>query len=266
MGSRARRARLLGLGGVAYGEGTNSAPRRGRAAAAAAISRPTPRRPARPRRSPARPPRRDPAGRHRVRPAAAGRLELLARPVDLLGEVAGDLVAASTARAAAASSAEQRSGLPSRSRSQQRVWKWQPDGGLTGDGTSPLRMIRRRRRSTSGSGIGTADSSATVYGWSGRELSSRDGASSTIRPRYITAIRSLMWRTTRQVVGDEQVGQPEPVLEPLEQVDDLGLDRHVERARSARRRRSGRGRGRAPGRRRCAAAGRPRTRAGSGSA
>ena len=35
-----------------------------------------------------------------------------------------------------------------------------------------------------------------MYGWSGRELSSRDGASSTIRPRYITAIRSLMWRTT----------------------------------------------------------------------
>ena len=34
----------------------------------------------------------------------------------------------------------------------------------------------------------------------------------------------------RQVVGDEQVGQPESVLEPLEQVDDLGLDRDVERA------------------------------------
>ena len=34
----------------------------------------------------------------------------------------------------------------------------------------------------------------------------------------------------REVVGDEQVGQAEPVLEPLEQVDDLGLDRHVEGA------------------------------------
>ena len=89
-----------------------------------------------------------------------------------------------------------RSGLPSRSRSQQRVWKWHPDGGFTGDGTSPRRMIRRRWRSTSGFGIGTADSRATVYGWSGSRLSSRDGASSTIRPRYITAIRSLMWRTT----------------------------------------------------------------------
>ena len=33
-----------------------------------------------------------------------------------------------------------------------------------------------------------------------------------------------------QVVGDEQVGQPELALEPLEQVDDLGLDRDIERA------------------------------------
>ena len=57
-------------------------------------------------------------------------------------------------------------------------------------------MIRRRFDSTTGSGIGTAESSATVYGCSGASYSSRDGASSTIRPRYITAIRSLMWRTT----------------------------------------------------------------------
>ena len=34
----------------------------------------------------------------------------------------------------------------------------------------------------------------------------------------------------RQVVGDEQVRQPEPALEPLEQVDDLRLDRDVEGA------------------------------------
>ena len=33
-----------------------------------------------------------------------------------------------------------------------------------------------------------------------------------------------------EVVGDEQVGQPEVRLEPLEQVDDLRLDRHVEGA------------------------------------
>ena len=34
----------------------------------------------------------------------------------------------------------------------------------------------------------------------------------------------------REVVGDEQVGQAESLLEALEQVDDLGLDRDVEGA------------------------------------
>ena len=47
----------------------------------------------------------------------------------------------------------------------QRVWKWQPDGGLMGLGTSPSSLIRLRP--TRGSGIGTADSSASVYGCSG---------------------------------------------------------------------------------------------------
>ena len=44
----------------------------------------------------------------------------------------------------------------------QRVWKTQPVGGLIGLGTSPLRMIRLRRASTSGSGLGTAEISAWV--------------------------------------------------------------------------------------------------------
>ena len=42
----------------------------------------------------------------------------------------------------------------------QRVWKWQPEGGLIGLGTSPSRTMRLRL--TAGSGIGTADSSASV--------------------------------------------------------------------------------------------------------
>ena len=44
----------------------------------------------------------------------------------------------------------------------QRVWKMQPAGGLSGLGTSPVRMIRSRCISTAGSGIGTAESSAFV--------------------------------------------------------------------------------------------------------
>ena len=33
----------------------------------------------------------------------------------------------------------------------------------------------------------------------------------------------------REVVGDEQISEAEPRLQILEQVDDLRLDRHVER-------------------------------------
>src|SRR6185295_15738377 len=72
-------------------------------------------------------------------------------------------------------------------RSEHRVWKRQPDGGLIGLGTSPSRMIRLRR--TAGSGMGTAESSASVYGCFGLLYSSLPGAISTILPRYITASR-----------------------------------------------------------------------------
>ena len=33
----------------------------------------------------------------------------------------------------------------------------------------------------------------------------------------------------RQIVGDEEIGEPELLLQVLQQVDDLGLDRHVQR-------------------------------------
>lgn len=54
----------------------------------------------------------------------------------------------------------QMAGWPSSARSGQRGWKRHPLGGLTGLGTSPLRMIRRRM--APGSGRGIADMSATV--------------------------------------------------------------------------------------------------------
>src|SRR4051794_31893170 len=47
----------------------------------------------------------------------------------------------------------------------QRVWKTHPDGGLSGVGMSPFRMMRLFF--SVGSGTGTAESSAFVYGWSG---------------------------------------------------------------------------------------------------
>ena len=48
-------------------------------------------------------------------------------------------------------------------------------------------------------------------------------------PRYITATRSADVLDHRQVVGDEQVGEAELLLQVLEQVDHLRLDRDVER-------------------------------------
>ena len=45
-----------------------------------------------------------------------------------------------------------------------RVWKLQPGGGSIGLGTSPCSTSRSRAALRFGSGIGTADSSAFVYG------------------------------------------------------------------------------------------------------
>ncbi len=55
---------------------------------------------------------------------------------------------------------------------QHLVWKRQAAGGLSGLGTSPSSLIRWRRSRwpsvlVSGSGTGTAESSATVYGCRG---------------------------------------------------------------------------------------------------
>ena len=51
---------------------------------------------------------------------------------------------------------------------QQRVRNRQPDGGFAGEGTSPVRTICSRFSRSVGSGTGTADSSAWVYGCVGR--------------------------------------------------------------------------------------------------
>ncbi len=69
----------------------------------------------------------------------------------------------------------------------QRVLKTHPLGGLAGLGISPSRRMRRR---SSPSTFGTADSSASVYGWFGPLNTASERPTSMIRPRYITAIRS----------------------------------------------------------------------------
>ena len=47
------------------------------------------------------------------------------------------------------------------------VWNRHAAGGFAGLGRSPCTRIALRVRSTSGSGIGIADSRVSVYGWSG---------------------------------------------------------------------------------------------------
>src|SRR5690606_6651097 len=78
----------------------------------------------------------------------------------------------------------------------QRVWNLHPDGGFAGDGRSPWSRMRSRRSSASGSGRGTADMRALVYGCLGAAYKASLGASSTREPRYMTPMTSEMCRTT----------------------------------------------------------------------
>ena len=90
-------------------------------------------------------------------------------------------------------------------------------------------MTRRRLRSAPGPGTGTADSRARVYGWPGAayRIVRRADLDDLAEVHHRHPVADVL--DDRQVVGDEQVGQPEPLLEVGQQVEDLGLDRHVER-------------------------------------
>ena len=66
-------------------------------------------------------------------------------------------------------------------------------------------------------------------GGAGGRTARRAGASSTIWPRYITATRSLTCRTTDRSCEMNTYVSPSSRLQVVEQVDDLRLDRDVER-------------------------------------
>src|SRR6266550_9328996 len=80
----------------------------------------------------------------------------------------------------------------------QRGWKWHPDGGSIGEGTSPSKMILRLLLASFGSGMGTAERSAPVYGCRGSLYRPTPSATSTTLPRYITATRSETCFTTER--------------------------------------------------------------------
>ena len=164
--------------------------------------------------------RPDPVSVRRPRPASSGGSPPAGSPGS--GRRPG-------ARAGASSAAARRSRQMSCA-FQQRVWKRQAGGGLIGLGTSPGSRIRSRWPGAAtgpAPGPPTAARRCTGASASGRRV--LRSASSTILPRYITATRSRDVPDHRQVVRDEHVGQAELVLQVLQQVDDLGLDRHVQR-------------------------------------
>ena len=112
---------------------------------------------------------------------------------------------------------------------QQRVWKRQAGGGLVGDGTSPARIWRFLTAASRGSATGTADISAPVYGMPRVRVE-------LVGVRQLDDLAEVHDRHAvahvahdRQVVGDEDERQPEVALEVAQQVEDLRLDRDVER-------------------------------------
>ena len=147
--------------------------------------------------------------------------------LDLLGVVAGDPMAAGELDLHAARAGRCRTG--SSWRHGQRVWNRQPVGGFAGDGRSPVSRIRSRVSSTTGSGTGTADISARVYGCSGCVVQVLGGRLLDQRAEVHHADPVGDVPDHREVVGDDQVGQAELVLQVLQQVDHLGLHRDVQR-------------------------------------
>ena len=79
----------------------------------------------------------------------------------------------------------------------QRGWKRQPDGGASGLGMSPCEHdARAARAARPGRAPGSPTAAPRCRGASGRRYTSSAAPISTMRPRYMTAMRSLMWRTT----------------------------------------------------------------------
>ena len=96
------------------------------------------------------------------------------------------------------------------------------------------RRARDRRRAGCTRGRptrGIEPSSPHVYGCCGSRKTADFGPSSTTPPAYMTMTRSASPATDAHVVRDEQDRRAVVALQPLHQLEDLRLDRHVERGR-----------------------------------
>jgi len=110
--------------------------------------------------------------------------------------------------------------------SRQRVRNRLPDGGsTTGDGIS----VAVPAAGGVSPSRGIDPNNSCVYGWAGAANSRAAGATSRTFPWYITITRSLTSRHHGQAVADEQHRQVQGCLQVGQQVQDLGLDRHVQR-------------------------------------
>ena len=111
----------------------------------------------------------------------------------------------------------------------QRVWKRQPGGGRIAEGTSPVMICCGRARLDLG--VGDRDRRQQRLGVgvqrAGVELDARGDLDDAAEIHHGDAVADVAHHG--KIVGDEDVGQPQPLLQLLKQVHDLRLDRHVER-------------------------------------
>ncbi len=111
----------------------------------------------------------------------------------------------------------------------QRVQKLQPLGGFDGLGTSPVRMMRSARRLEARVGFGHRRQQRLGVGML-RVVVKRVAVGQfddLAQVHHRDPVGDVAHH--RQVVADEQVGQAELLLQVLQQVHDLRLDRHVQR-------------------------------------
>ena len=95
----------------------------------------------------------------------------------------------------------------------------------TGFGVSPVRICGAV--ASRGSRFGTTEISALVYGCSGLRTTSLAGPSSTIRPRYMTAMRSAKWAAVERSCVIITIARP-VAAQVVEQAQDARPHRDVE--------------------------------------
>ena len=109
----------------------------------------------------------------------------------------------------------------------QRVRKRQPEGGSIGLGTSPVRTMRLLFRPGTGSGFAESRATRVRMERPREELVRRSDLDDPPEVHDRDAVGDVA--DDREVVRDEDVGEVELLLQLDEQVEDLGLDRDVER-------------------------------------